>query len=33
MKLFKIPSAKDSVLPSDAPIWNSGMMIYALLKR
>jgi hypothetical protein len=33
MELFKTPSPKDFVLPSEKPTWNAGTMIYASLKR
>lgn len=33
MKLFKKPNSKDLTLPSDAPAWATGAIIYASLKR
>lgn len=33
MKLMKKPNSKELNLPSDAPAWASGSIIYASLKR
>lgn len=33
MKLFKKTTSKDISMPADAPVWGSGSIIYASLKR
>jgi len=33
MKLFKKSVSKDLSMPSDAPVWATGSIIYASLKR
>ncbi len=33
MQLFKKSNSKDATPPSDAPVWTTGSVIYAALKR